>query len=252
MLVKEDHSYIYAFVLILYLLTSGITWGIIAYMYDEAYKVDRLLIILMHTTNVVVVTNIVENRLKQMFRPFYLFLIPLHIGTALGFRKSGSIVKNISFNFNHRIGILSIIILCLLLFTAGFHFWYHFVRYKKNKLGLVYFSFYLCMWILFVGLAYVQNHPLHLHHYALALMCSYGFTAKHPIFIIALTISLAIMNEGIATWGAGLLYEENPSTFYLKPHDEYKHLTCESSNPFKFVFLGRWDDYTDVTCYTWN
>lgn len=254
MLVEEDHSYIYAFVLLVYILTSGITWGIIAYLYDDPYKLDRLLIILMHTVNVVVVTNVVENRFKQMFRPLYLLLIPLHIGIALSFRYSGSTITNISFNFNDRVGIVSLILLCLLFFATCFHFSYHFIRYKKNKLGLVYFSLYLSMWVLFIGtttVAYMEEHPLHLHHYALALMCSYGFTAKHPVFIIALTISLAIMNEGIATWGADLLYQKKPTTFYYSINDtsiEYTHINCVSPSPFKFVFWGQREDYEAVRC----
>jgi hypothetical protein len=110
------------------------------------------------------------------------------------------------------------------------------------------------MWVLFIGtttVAYMENHPLHLHHYALALMCSYGFTAKHPVFIIALTISLAIMNEGIATWGADLLYQEKPTTFFYSINDtsiEYTHINCASSSPFKFVFFGHKEDYEAVRC----
>jgi hypothetical protein len=254
MLVEEDHSYIYAFVLLIYILTGGITWGIIAYLYDDPYKLDRLLIIMMHTANIVVVTNVVENRLKQMFQPIYLLLIPLHVGIALAFRYSGSTITNISFNFNDRVGIVSLILLCLLFFGLCFHFSYHFIRYKKNKLGIVYFSLYLSTWVLFIGtttVAYMEKHPLHLHHYALALMCSYGFTSKHPVFIIALTISLAIMNEGIATWGADLLYQEKPTTFYYSINDtaiEYTHINCVSPSPFKFVFWGHREDYTNVKC----
>ena len=254
MLVEEDHSYDCAFVLVIYTLTSGITWGLIAYLYDDHYNLDRLLVILMHTANVVVVTNIVENRLKKMVRPVYLLLIPLHVGTALAFRHAGSVFTEISFNFNDRIGLISFVLLSLLMFALCFHFSYHFIRYKKNKLGIVYVALYLCMWVLFIGttiVAYMEGHPLHLHHYALALICSYGFTSKQPVFIVAFTISLAIMNEGIATWGADLLYQEKPKSFYYTVNDtaiEYTNMNCVSSNPFKFVFHGHREDYTNVHC----
>ena len=253
---EEDPGYVYAFILILYILTGGITWGIISYLYDDPYVLDRLLVILFHTANVAIVTNIVETeRLKRMLRPIYLLLIPLHIGTAVAFRYAGSVMTNVSFNFNSSVGMVSLLLMVLIFFALCFHFSYHFIRYKKNKIGVVYFLFYLCMWVVFIGttaVAYLEGHPLHLHHYALALMFSYGFTASHPVFIVALTISLAIMNEGIATWGADLLYREPPSNFYYTVNNtaiEYTHINCASPSPLKFVFWGHREDYTNVKCY---
>lgn len=255
MLVEEDHSHIYAFVLIVYILTSGTTWALIAYLYSDPYKMDRLLVILVHTANVVVVTNIVEKRLKKMFRPLYLLLIPLHVGTALAFRYAGSVFTEISFNFNDRVGLISFVLLSLLFFALCFYFSYHYILYKKNKLGLVYISLYLSMWVLFIGtttVAYIEGHPLHLHHYALALMCSYGFFSNQPVFIVAFTMSLAIMNEGIATWGADLLYQEKPKSFYYTVNDsaiEYTNINCVSPSRFKFVFQGHQEDYANVRCF---
>ena len=59
------------------------------------------------------------------------------------------------------------------------------------------------------------------------------------------------MNEGIATWGADLLYQEKPKSFYYTVNDtaiEYTNINCVSSNPFKFVFHGHREDYINVHC----
>lgn len=253
---QEDYSHIYAFVLLVFLLTSGITWGLIGYIYDDKYNLDRLLVILFNTTNVLIVTSVVEpERLKKMFRPVYLLLIPVYVAVALSFRYAGIVLTNVTLNFRERIGMVSLLILVILFLALCFHFSYHFLRYKKNKIGLIYFAMYLALWVLFIGtstVAYFESQPLHLHHYALALMLSYGFTANHSFFILGFVVCLAVMNEGITTWGADLLYQQKPNVFYFVDENNtamsYTRMNCVSSTPFRFNFWGHRHDYDHVSC----